>query len=153
MHTRVLVVEDNIVNQKVAVHMLEKLGCRVDVVANGREALDTLIQCPYDLVFMDCQRPEMDGYAATVAVREREQQTGSRIPIIAMTANAMPGDRETCLEAGMDDYVSKPVQAAELLAMLQKWGNYSVTQTPPALLSTNVCLESSVECIPKAPVA
>ncbi len=153
MHTRVLVAEDNIVNQKVAVRMLEKLGCRVDVAANGREALDALLQCPYDLVFMDCQMPEMDGYAATLAVREREPQTGSHIPIIAMTANAMQGDREACLEAGMDDYVSKPVQAAELLAMLHKWGNYGVTQTPPALLPTNVCLESSAECIPKAPVA
>jgi two-component system sensor histidine kinase/response regulator len=153
MHTRVLVAEDNIVNQKVAVRMLEKLGCRVDVAANGREALDALLQCPYDLVFMDCRMPEMDGYAATVAVREREQQTGSHIPIIAMTANAMQGDRETCLEAGMDDYVSKPVQAAELLAMLHKWGSSGVTQTPPALRSTNVCLASSAECIPQAPMA
>jgi PAS domain S-box-containing protein len=125
MRTRILVAEDNIVNQKVAMRMLEKLGCRVDVVANGREALDVLEQHPYDLVFMDCQMPELDGYAATKAVREREQQTGSHIPIIAMTANALQGDRETCLEAGMDDYVSKPVQAAELLAMLQKWGNYA----------------------------
>src|SRR5205807_9411054 len=99
VHARVLVAEDNVVNQKVAVRMLEKLGCRVDVAANGREALDALLQCPYDLVFMDCQMPEMDGYAATVAVREREQQIGSHIPIIAMTANAMQGDRETCLDA------------------------------------------------------
>jgi CheY-like chemotaxis protein len=120
---RVLVAEDNIVNQKVAARMLEKLGCRVDVVANGREALAVLNQCPYDLVFMDCQMPEMDGYAATAALRLREQQTGQHLPIIAMTANVMPGDREDCLQAGMDDYVSKPVQRSELVAMLQKWGN------------------------------
>jgi len=72
---------------------------------------------------MDCQMPEMDGYAATAAIRVREQQTGRHIPIVAMTANAMQGDRESCLDAGMDDYVSKPVQSSTLLAMIRKWGN------------------------------
>jgi two-component system sensor histidine kinase/response regulator len=95
--TRVLVAEDYMVNQKVAVRMLEKLGCRVNVAANGLETLEALGHCPYDLVFMDCQMPEMDGYTATAAIRTREQDTGHHIPIVAMTANAMQGDRDSCL--------------------------------------------------------
>jgi CheY-like chemotaxis protein len=118
---KVLVVEDNIVNQRVAVRMLEKHGCRVDVVANGYEAVDATACIAYDCIFMDCQMPEMDGFEATTLIRQREMQTGQHIPIIAMTANAMLGDREQCLEAGMDDYVSKPVKSAELLAVLQRW--------------------------------
>jgi PAS domain S-box-containing protein len=118
---KVLVVEDNIVNQRVAVRMLEKHGCRVDVVANGCEAVDATACIAYDCIFMDCQMPEMDGFEATARIRQREMQTGQHIPIIAMTANAMLGDREQCLEAGMDDYVSKPVKSAELIAVLQRW--------------------------------
>jgi CheY-like chemotaxis protein len=115
---KVLVVEDNAVNQKVAAIILEKFGCRVDLAANGREALEASMRIVYDCIFMDCQMPEMDGFEATTAIRQREVQTGQRVPIIAMTANAMQSDRKRCLEAGMDHYLSKPVQAEELFAAL-----------------------------------
>ena len=118
---RVLVAEDNVVNQRVAVRMLEKLGCRVDVATNGLEAVEATGRILYHCIFMDCQMPEMDGYEATRVIRQREARTGARIPIIAMTANAMESDRERCLVAGMDDYLSKPVQPKELGTTLQKW--------------------------------
>ena len=112
-----LLVEDNIVNQKVAAALLGKLGCRVDVAANGREALDMAALLPYDLIFMDCQMPEMDGYQATGEIRRREGPA-RHTPIIALTAGAMAEDRERCLRAGMDDYLSKPFRAAQLREML-----------------------------------
>jgi PAS domain S-box-containing protein len=114
---RVLVAEDNPVNQKVARAMLERLGCHVDLVANGREALEMACRLPYDLIFMDCHMPEMDGYEAT----RRLRALGAAPPIIAMTANAMPGDREMCLEAGMSDYVAKPLRADDLMRLLTRW--------------------------------
>jgi signal transduction histidine kinase/DNA-binding response OmpR family regulator len=129
IHARVLVVEDNVVNQKVVVRLLEKLGCRIDVAANGHEAITMLAQIAYDLVLMDCQMPEMDGFAATAAIRQHEACSDQHIPIIAMTANALPGDRERCLEAGMDDYISKPVKPEALAVMLRKWS------LPPGSLS------------------
>ncbi len=124
---RVLLVEDNPVNAGVVKRVLDRLGALCDVVENGRLALDRLQHGGYDLVLMDCQMPVMDGYEATRAWRRHEQETGSRLPIIAMTANAMHGDREKCLEAGMDDYLAKPVSREELAAVLARWAGAAVT--------------------------
>jgi CheY-like chemotaxis protein len=110
----VLLAEDNPVNQRVAIRMLQKQGHRVVAASNGKEALAALRREPFDLVLMDVQMPEMGGFEATAIIRAQEIETGSRLPIIAMTAHAMKGDRERCLEAGMDGYLAKPVQALEL---------------------------------------
>ena len=117
---RVLIAEDNVVNQRVATKFIEKLGCRVDVVANGLEAVRAADRLRYDLILMDVQMPEMDGFAATSVIRER-QGDGSRVPIVALTANALAGDRERCLAAGMDDYLAKPITAADITNICRRW--------------------------------
>ena len=122
-NARVLLVEDNFINQQVAVKMIEKFGGTTDIAQNGREALEKLVTSAYDLVFMDCQMPEMDGYEATRIIREKELNSGAHIPIIAMTANAMQGDREKCIDAGMDDYLAKPLRPEMLQTALVKWTN------------------------------
>jgi signal transduction histidine kinase/ActR/RegA family two-component response regulator len=117
----VLVVEDNLVNQKVAVHRLERLGCRVDVAGDGNEALERIAQNPYDVVFMDVQMPGMDGLETTRTIRARERENGGRLRIVAMTAHAFADDRQRCLDAGMDDHLSKPVVADALEAVLNRF--------------------------------
>ncbi|NLN28982.1 MAG: response regulator [Firmicutes bacterium] len=117
----VLVVEDNPVNRKVVMLQLENLGYDVDAVSNGAEAVEAVRTGRYDLILMDCQMPVMDGYQATQIIRKHEATTGRRIPIVALTANAMQGDREKCIGAGMDDYLSKPVAVRDLRAVLERW--------------------------------
>ena len=118
----ILIAEDNAINQKVIERMVQKLGYRVKLVANGREAIEALALSSYALIFMDCQMPEMDGFEACRQIRKLNG-TGAptRIPIIAITANAMKGDRERCLAAGMDDYVSKPFTQENLRMVIERW--------------------------------
>ena len=130
---RILLAEDNLVNQKVAVRLLEKQCHRVETAANGAEAMAALGREVFDLVLMDCQMPVMNGYDATRIIRAREQQTGGHIPIVALTAHAMKGDREACLDAGMDDYLSKPIHPKELAAAIERWGRSP--QDPPRAMA------------------
>jgi len=124
---RVLIAEDNPVNQKLAVKLLEKAGYRTMVVANGREALSALEKEAFDLVLMDVQMPEMDGFEATAAIRERENGTGVHLPVVALTAHAIKGDEERCRAAGMDAYLPKPIRARQLYDLLE-----TLSQAPPA---------------------
>jgi PAS domain S-box-containing protein len=134
----VLVAEDSMVNQVVAARLLERCGVRARVVADGREALAALAESEFDAVLMDCQMPVLDGYGATAEFRRREGE-GRRTPVIAMTANAMKGDRERCLAAGMDDYITKPMRSQELAAILDRWLPLAeaapALDAPPAVLS------------------
>jgi two-component system, sensor histidine kinase and response regulator len=115
----VLVVEDNLVNQKLALKLLKKMGYEVALAGNGREAVDVFSPGKFDVILMDVQMPEMDGFEATAAIRETEKTNGGRVPIIAMTAHAMKGDREQCLDAGMDGYVSKPIQVQKMAEAIE----------------------------------
>lgn len=127
---RILLAEDNIVNQKVAQGMLQKLGYHADTVANGLEAIKALEMLPYDLVLMDVQMPDMDGFEATRLVRNpRSTVLNHEIPIVAMTAHAMKGDKERCLETGMNDYIAKPVSLQSMMQLLEKWQNILENET------------------------
>ena len=116
---RILLVEDNRVNQRLAMKMLQKRGYVVDLAANGIEALELAEKFSYDLVLMDCQMPDMDGFETTRRIRESEAGTGRHLSIVAMTANALQGDRERCLAAGMDEYLAKPVRADDFYRMIE----------------------------------
>jgi CheY-like chemotaxis protein len=117
---RILIAEDNLINQKLIIHILHLMGYEPDAVENGQEALESTFRKEYDVILMDVQMPETDGLEATRLIRQR---SGRQPVIIALTANAMQGDREECLEAGMDDYLSKPVKQEELVAVLEKWAS------------------------------
>ncbi len=134
----ILLAEDNDVNQQVALATLESIGCRADVAVNGLEVLSKIGDKAYDIILMDIQMPQMDGYEATRRIRERERQTSSsHIPIIALTANAMAGDREACLAAGMDDFISKPFTQQALTRTLGRW----LSKTPPRFRSEEIDME------------
>ncbi len=122
LRSHILVVEDNLVNQQVVMHILEGLGYRVDLAGNGLEALQALATTPFDLVLMDCQMPEMDGFEATRAIRDNSSKVlDHAIPIIALTAGAMQGDRDQVLAVGMDDYLTKPINYEALAQTLARW--------------------------------
>ena len=132
---RVLVAEDNVVNQRVAAGVLEMLGYRCDVVSNGREAVDAAFRLPYDAILMDCQMPEMDGFAATAEIRRREDTR--HIPIIALTADVVDDARRKCIQAGMDAYVAKPLRREQLGAALERW----IAKQPEEALPVQPCGE------------
>jgi CheY-like chemotaxis protein len=149
---KVLLAEDSLVNQKLVVGLLEKHGSTVRVTGNGREAVGALESEQFDVVLMDVQMPEMDGFEATVEIRRREQSTGRHIPIIALTAHAMRGDRDRCLDAGMDEYLAKPVRAEQLFdtiaLVLRETGQQEPTaDSSAAAAETAVNWEEALRCV------
>ena len=130
------------INQKLASRILEKRGHRVVLTSNGREALTALEETGfrgYDMVIMDVQMPEMDGLEATIVLRRKERDTGTHVPVIAVTAHAMKGDRERCLAAGMDEYISKPIRAQELITAIETLAKHPRAQSEPAEWAYQVC--------------
>jgi two-component system, sensor histidine kinase and response regulator len=140
---RILLVEDNPINQEVAKFLLQELGFDSVVCSNGKEALEKLDHHRYPLVLMDCQMPEMDGFQAASAIRQREAGSTLHTPVIAMTANAMEGDRDKCLQAGMDDYISKPVTREQLKSIIEKWFLVAMDDEEPSADSQPTLLEES----------
>ena len=128
----VLLAEDNAVNQKIACRFLEKEGHHVTLACDGRQALAAIDRENFDVVLMDVQMPEMDGFEATAAIRAQERGSGKHLPIIAMTAHAMAGDRERCLAAGMDNYIAKPISARELVELLEEFSGAAREEASPA---------------------
>jgi len=139
---RILLAEDNQINQLVAVEHLEDLGCQVTVAANGREAVNAAQRDTYDLVFMDCQMPEMDGFEATKTIRANERLTDQHVPIVALTAHALADDRQKCLDAGMDDYLSKPFKLEQLYDTLSRFLEAITDQTNSAEDDNTAILEN-----------
>jgi len=152
-HKRILVAEDNSVMQELAVRQLERLGLVADVVSNGIQAVNAVRSGLYSLILMDCQMPEMDGYEATLSIRREEAARGGHIPIVAMTASAMKGDRENCIASGMDDYVSKPVAQEKLLRLLEKWllavPGAAPGESPLLITSARRAEDIAVEMVPQ----
>ncbi|HTO94783.1 MAG TPA: response regulator, partial [Bacteroidota bacterium] len=153
--TKVLVVEDNEGNQTVARLMLEKLGCSVSIAPNGREGVAAARTGDFDIVLMDCQMPVMDGFQASREIRAAEER-GTHIPVVAMTANAMQGEKEKCLAAGMDDYISKPIMLRSLEEALSRWAPVAPQNAPPVsgeAAPPEPAPEAPLEAAPEAPVA
>ncbi len=143
---KILIAEDNLVNQLVATKILEKLGYRSDVVSNGAEAVEALSRIPYQIVFMDCQMPVKDGYEASAEIRLKQNLVKNpHVVIIAMTANALKGDREKCIQAGMDDYISKPVTPASVSEVIEKWSARILSEDPPVLDTEGVFDRTKLE--------
>ncbi|HXS69178.1 MAG TPA: response regulator [Candidatus Polarisedimenticolia bacterium] len=148
---RVLLCDDNVINQKVAVRLLQQMGYQPDIANNGLEALAALEKSTYDMIFMDVQMPEMDGLEATRVIRERQREKGrfrnykGNIIIIAMTASAMPGDRDKCIAAGMDDYLAKPVRPEDMRMIVERWASATKTHTPTASQTETATTDTTFE--------